>query len=318
MKVNCTNVNRQHLARRHRIPIHCARCSKTFGSEDLRDQHLREELCEVLPAKEWDGINDVQRKQLGGRVSWKRTREENWYIIFKILFPESPLPASPFVPIGLSQELSALQDFIALEGPSIIDEIVRTELPITLRPQEDEVQSFLQRASQEMASTLLTRWEERQSYGVPNDDNTSTESVQDRARRSFTSTQLEAPVGSDQPTIQSTTLSTRSDSGHGSSILNTQPGTAFTSPLVRASHDSSDFMSDLPHPNLSNDTRSGVRDTNSGEEESLVVIGNIEHYTSQGLDDWEPYFNQELNETRFDPFLFRETDFSLLASRLLE
>ena len=324
------NLNRQHLSRRHRIPIHCARCSKSFESEGLRDQHLREETCEVLPAKEWDGINDVQRKQLEGRVSWKRSREENWYIIYEILFPRAPLPASPFIAIGLSQELSALQDFIALEGPAIVDEIVRTELPATLRPQEDEVQSFLQRASQEMASALLARWEERQSSGVLNNISPSTEPVQDRAGHLSTSTQLEVLVGSDQATIQSTTSSNRSDSAHGSSIHGTQSSTTFTSPSIRESRDSLDFMSDIPHPKLSHDekssakvgenvmiigsqtsrdfsklTETGLRDAVSSEEESLMVTGNFEHPTSQIL-EWESYFNQELEEIRLDYSLLED------------
>lgn len=80
----------------HQTPIHCVRCSEIFGTEEERDSHLRQQPeCTVQPPRAWDGINESKRRQLAKRISSKKTKEENWYLIYQILFPESHRPESP-------------------------------------------------------------------------------------------------------------------------------------------------------------------------------------------------------------------------------
>ncbi len=86
---------RQHLKRIHSEPIHCPRCFETFENEELRT-HLREGGCSVVEERQWEGVvTEQQRKQLEGRVSSHKTKEENWYIIYEVLFPGAPRPRSP-------------------------------------------------------------------------------------------------------------------------------------------------------------------------------------------------------------------------------
>ena len=155
---------KQHLARCHRIPIHCAVCFALFESEEARDDHLRERACEIRDAVKWEGANEKQRKQLEQRVSKKKTKEENWYIIYTILFPDERLPSNPYVHALLSEELCMLQHFIATEGPRVLTDLIRSELPDTLRPQEDETEAFLQTAFQDVVETLLAQWEARHQH----------------------------------------------------------------------------------------------------------------------------------------------------------
>ena len=150
---------KQHLSRCHRIPIHCVVCFDTFDNEDDRDEHLRQRTCEIQSPVKWEGVNEKQRKQLEQRVSKKKTIEENWYIIYAILFPDAPRPKSPYVHIVLSEELCALQDFIAREGPRILSQLVSSELPHVLQPLQDEVEAFVQTIFQDAVSTLLEQWE---------------------------------------------------------------------------------------------------------------------------------------------------------------
>ena len=93
--------DRLHFLREHQIPIYCPRCSQTFKSSDEKDEHQREENpCQILPSQTWDGINEIQKKQLKKRVSTKNTVVESWNLIYKILFPDSPLPDSPCTFLG--------------------------------------------------------------------------------------------------------------------------------------------------------------------------------------------------------------------------
>ncbi|KAF2464182.1 uncharacterized protein BDR25DRAFT_98854 [Lindgomyces ingoldianus] len=86
---------KQHLLRVHQVPIHCARCSKVFDTIEERDHHSRQPECIVQPPRIFDGINESQRRQLGKRISSKKSREENWYLIYQILFPDAARPESP-------------------------------------------------------------------------------------------------------------------------------------------------------------------------------------------------------------------------------
>ena len=61
----------------------------------------------------------------------------------------------------LSEELCALQDFIAREGPRILSELVSSELPHVLQPQQDEVEAFMQTIFQDAVGALLEQWEAR-------------------------------------------------------------------------------------------------------------------------------------------------------------
>src|ERR1700744_3490841 len=85
-----------HFQREHQVPVHCVRCSQTFKSQDDKDKHQREDPpCEVLTPLTWDGIDEVKQRQLKKRVPKGNTVVENWNLIYRILFPDSPLPESP-------------------------------------------------------------------------------------------------------------------------------------------------------------------------------------------------------------------------------
>jgi hypothetical protein len=170
--VSNTDSNRQHLLRVHRIPIHCARCSKTFDREDQRDSHLRERSqCTIGPRRTWDGINEHQRGVLSKRVSAKRTREENWYFIFVTLFPDSPRPASPYVESAqLSEELIALREFVIAEAPGHVTQFATHSLLPHLRPDQEDIEAFTRAAVREVFDKVLERWEDGTSNQANNTD----------------------------------------------------------------------------------------------------------------------------------------------------
>ena len=150
----------------HRIPVHCARCSKIFPTEDERDGHLREQpQCLIEPPRRWDGISESQKRQLAKRVSIKKTKEENWYFIFKTLFPDTTLPETPYIDdLHLSEDLLALRDFATREAPDRITQFTNSELPPDLRPSREHIEAFTQAAIREVFDLLLDRWK---TNGLP-------------------------------------------------------------------------------------------------------------------------------------------------------
>jgi hypothetical protein len=89
-------LSRQHLDRCHQPPIHCSSCFREFKTEERRIEHSRvRPSCTVVPVKTWNAVNTAQKQRLKARFSSKKSPEENWYIMFDILFPDAPRPRSP-------------------------------------------------------------------------------------------------------------------------------------------------------------------------------------------------------------------------------
>lgn len=167
---------RQHLGRRHCIPIHCPSCSLEFNTAVERDEHIRGRSCDVKPPREWDGITEIQKAQLNKRVSTSQSTEENWYNIYEILFPGSPRPRSPCtsmsypsarlvysngenadIDIPLSDELLELREFSVVEGPNIISRSLQC-LPEALQPNKYEIRRLLDTMFQDAVGLLLEQF----------------------------------------------------------------------------------------------------------------------------------------------------------------
>jgi hypothetical protein len=58
----------------------------------------------------------------------------------------------------LSEELLELREFAFTEGPGIVSQFTETELPEGLRPQRQDIQSFVETIFQDAVSVLLERY----------------------------------------------------------------------------------------------------------------------------------------------------------------
>ncbi|OTA92612.1 hypothetical protein M434DRAFT_387044 [Hypoxylon sp. CO27-5] len=94
---------RQHIRRKHVVPIHCPICGAEFANENLRIEHINASYCQQhlfnLPGATVDQIVAMKRAADDGNAS---TDVERWFEIWRILFPGIPEPESPYVPSGLS------------------------------------------------------------------------------------------------------------------------------------------------------------------------------------------------------------------------
>ena len=149
-----------HLWRCHEVPIHCAICYAEFDTTAQRDEHLRQRACVLCESpKQWDGITADKKERLKKRVNTKLSKSEQWYDMCRILFPDAPLPDSPFLEGALSQELVELQDFMAEEWPPIFDNLVEKRLPPGLRAQQDLIKSFSKGLFEEALTKILNKYE---------------------------------------------------------------------------------------------------------------------------------------------------------------
>ncbi|KAI1321875.1 hypothetical protein F5Y16DRAFT_65636 [Xylariaceae sp. FL0255] len=93
---------RQHLFRWHVQPSHCPSCGEIFLDDPDHaqlDAHTSRQTCEVTTFIQPLGAT---HDQLGRITTAADTRQgssdpERWYIIWDILFPNSPRPSSPYI-----------------------------------------------------------------------------------------------------------------------------------------------------------------------------------------------------------------------------
>ncbi|KAF2732735.1 hypothetical protein EJ04DRAFT_304375 [Polyplosphaeria fusca] len=151
---------KQHLLRVHQLPIHCVRCSATFQTEEDRDTHLREATgCTAKPGRFADGITPQQKQQLAKRVSSKKTREENWYLIYGLLFPKRPKPHNPYVDkVECSGQLSGLREAFLQKAPATVTEFADAELPAELRCFQAQIEQFAQLAFERVFDSVYDHW----------------------------------------------------------------------------------------------------------------------------------------------------------------
>lgn len=116
---------KQHLRRRHHNPIYCPVCRRVFDDEDARDRHVIARTCSPNSMPVVHGITEAQKKKLGERCTTGVSEEDQWFLVFDIVFPGCARPKSPYVNPLLTEELRSFQDFQASEGPQIVTDYFR-------------------------------------------------------------------------------------------------------------------------------------------------------------------------------------------------
>jgi DNA-directed RNA polymerase subunit M/transcription elongation factor TFIIS len=87
---------REHLYRRHKVPIRCARCGVDFPNDKALIDHSRQpESCALRRVEHVNGIDKVQEAQLKRRKKPTETEEQRWKAMFLILFPDDDEDAIP-------------------------------------------------------------------------------------------------------------------------------------------------------------------------------------------------------------------------------
>jgi hypothetical protein len=153
---------KQHINRKHRVPIYCPRCSETFKTDHERDTHVRDADCPVGPKANFICATDEQLRKLSKRNT-RQTDRENWNAIYKILFPDDPLPESPYLDPLVSYEVNLVREAFLAAAPdavrTAIQHVIPEELSDTL---QEELEQALRWTHAEIFDQILRRMREDQ------------------------------------------------------------------------------------------------------------------------------------------------------------
>jgi hypothetical protein len=90
---------REHIYRRHMLPVHCKRCFQEFETEaELDDHHQRGTPCSRRdrPLSIIDGITAETKNRVKSRKGIQNKSEPlKWNGLYQILFPGDPVPRTP-------------------------------------------------------------------------------------------------------------------------------------------------------------------------------------------------------------------------------
>ncbi|KAK7947152.1 uncharacterized protein PG986_011473 [Apiospora aurea] len=92
---------KQHLNRSHRTPeFYCARCWSVFPSAKDRDEHARDVKCQVIHHAGnrpfFEGVTEEQKERLMQKKGHNKSHEEQWFLIWDIVFPGTRRPSSVY------------------------------------------------------------------------------------------------------------------------------------------------------------------------------------------------------------------------------
>ncbi|KAK7972177.1 hypothetical protein PG988_006311 [Apiospora saccharicola] len=89
---------KQHLNRIHRTPeFYCPRCYVTFNGAKDRDEHTRDMKCQTQHANgRFEGVTEEQKEQLLLNKGRNKSHEEQWFLIWDIVFPGTSRPKSVY------------------------------------------------------------------------------------------------------------------------------------------------------------------------------------------------------------------------------
>lgn len=88
-------MKREHLYRRHRVPIQCKRCWLNFKSQSALDDHLTvTNICPITEGTPAEGVTVDIEKRLRSRKKTApgQSEEDRWREIYTLLFPDEAVP----------------------------------------------------------------------------------------------------------------------------------------------------------------------------------------------------------------------------------
>ncbi|KAK1758183.1 hypothetical protein QBC47DRAFT_133891 [Echria macrotheca] len=113
---------KQHLSRRHTPDFYCQRCFKVFAKDmyDAYDAHMLASTCSRDASAKLEGISGPQSKILSRKSVG--TVEEQWFAMWRVLFPEQTPPATVYVDCDQSEDFCLLREFAQREGVTILQQ----------------------------------------------------------------------------------------------------------------------------------------------------------------------------------------------------
>ncbi|EXJ60942.1 hypothetical protein A1O7_05095 [Cladophialophora yegresii CBS 114405] len=119
---------KQHLYRVHSRPLHyCSCCFQSFDTAVSLDKHARARSCTVSPSPFEEKMTTDQMSEIKRRTP-REERTKSWFTIFRILFPQSDLPRSPFVGDYSEECIHHFLEYFEREAPRVLAATIDSEL----------------------------------------------------------------------------------------------------------------------------------------------------------------------------------------------
>jgi len=141
---------KQHMLRRH-THLYCQRCSRTFPDDESLTSHLDNDSCQRYPNRQPEGITQSQQNELK-RKRKNRSDEEQWFVMWDIVFPGRQRPSSPYLDADLSRDHCEFVEFLTDYGPRILADALSSECILF------ESHEFLRRILQAGMNEIHEQW----------------------------------------------------------------------------------------------------------------------------------------------------------------
>ncbi|KKY37605.1 hypothetical protein UCDDA912_g02360 [Diaporthe ampelina] len=183
---------KEHLYRRHMLPIYCYRCREVFPSGRLLQLHSRSEArCAVRGedaasgGQDLEGIDAAQERLLRSRRRTDKTEEDKWRDVFRICFPADmpdSMPSPWFElppawggevggsPASPASDLARYEEFLRRELPRRVRGELELRIDQELTPVEERLKRQLVDIVRDMQQRLFADFRKLKGEGVPQGD----------------------------------------------------------------------------------------------------------------------------------------------------
>jgi hypothetical protein len=159
---------KEHLYRRHLLPIQCHRCCSTFVNEPMLREHQRDpQGCEIKEQAPLEGFDKEQERKLKSkkRSLVHLSEEEKWKSVYRILFPDDDdmgMP-TPYIDYqsgnssapGTSSNIAYFQEFSRLELPRLVRRTLEVAVEQEAQPLEEKLKERLVDIVKECQTQLI-------------------------------------------------------------------------------------------------------------------------------------------------------------------
>ncbi|KAG8167489.1 hypothetical protein KVR01_003178 [Diaporthe batatas] len=184
---------KEHLYRRHMLPIHCYRCRETFPNDRLLQLHSRSKSqCAVRDdapgEQELQGIDAHQERLLRSRKRTDKSEADKWRDVFRICFPADapdiiPTPwfelppawgveAAGQMPSSPASDITRYEEFLRRELPRRVRSELEVRIEHELSPVEESLKHQLVDIVRDMQQRLFADFRKLQGDGTTQTETT--------------------------------------------------------------------------------------------------------------------------------------------------
>ena len=156
---------KQHLLRKHTPGYYCQVCKSTnFLNEDSLQTHINSRTCSLQDSSTLTGISYDQRSKLSKKSKSRTSKEEQWFVIWDVLFPGCQKPTSVYIDTNLSREMLQFRAYCESHGPTILREHIESQQVWAIHETtEEQRRLYLDRVIAQGINSLFNNWHSNNS-----------------------------------------------------------------------------------------------------------------------------------------------------------